>query len=173
MAILSSRPVTSYTESLLNVSRERQGPDGNPILQNGLPNDGGTLFVEDGLGVKSGLKLGSGLCECTDPITEEGILNVRSADRTYVKTLDFSNLVTSVTVAVTSINETVQGYYSELLRNQSSTAISVEELDLRVGTVETAMETLLLRDNQSLQNEITILKAEITALKTRVESLEN
>lgn len=84
-----------YAGGLLNVSKQEQSPTGEILAQNGFPSDGSTIFVEDGSGQKSGLKLGLSLSECLEPTTLSGIVNVSYADRTYAKIKDLKIFATA------------------------------------------------------------------------------
>lgn len=95
MSDFRGRFIEDYAGGLLNVSKQEQSPTGEILAQNGFPSDGTTLFVEDGTGVKSGIKLGVSLAECLEPTTLSGIVNVSYADRTYAKIKDLKILATA------------------------------------------------------------------------------
>lgn len=106
MADLRTRFLEDYAGGLLNVARQEISSTGEVLAQDGFV-DNITLFVEDGRGVKSGLRLGSSLAECVDPTTPSGILNVRSADRTYAKIRDLKIFSTAVASAQAALSESV------------------------------------------------------------------
>lgn len=95
MSDFRGRFLEDYAGGLLNVSKQEQSPTGEILAQNGLPSDGTTIFVEDGTGVKSGLKLGVSLAECLEPTTESGIVNVSFANRTYAQIKDLKIFATA------------------------------------------------------------------------------
>ena len=89
---------------ILNVSTTSQ-----PLSTGFLPN-GTSVFVEDGNGVKSGLKLGVEIAEVIEPTTKQGITNVSFCDRTYASISDVKLLSTALEVyreEVTNNLETV------------------------------------------------------------------
>ena len=93
---------------MLNISRQEVSTTGEVLSQDGLTSEG-TLFVEDGSGVKSGLRLGVSLAECVDPTTETGVVNVRYGDRTYAKIRDlkiFTSAIASAQAALSDASST-------------------------------------------------------------------
>jgi DNA repair exonuclease SbcCD ATPase subunit len=136
MADLRTRFIEDYAGGLLNVARQEFSSSGEVASQDGLPTDGGTLFVEDGTGTKSGLKLGVSLAEVLDPTTEEGCVNVRFADRTYAKLRDLKLFTTAIASAQAALSEA------------SSTSISNLETTLQL--LETDISSL----QQSIQTDI-------------------
>ena len=108
MADLRSKFIEDYAGGLLNVSRQELASTGEVLSQDGLLADA-SLFVEDGAGVKSGLKLGAAICEVVDPTTSEGAVNVRYADRTYASVRDlkiFSTAIASAQAALADASST-------------------------------------------------------------------
>ena len=95
MADLRSKFIEDYAGGLLNVSRQELASTGEVLSQDGLLSDA-ALFVEDGAGVKSGLKLGASICEVVDPTTDEGVINVRYANRTYASVRDLKIFSTAI-----------------------------------------------------------------------------
>ena len=95
MADLRSKFIEDYAGGLLNVSRQELASTGEVLSQDGLLSDT-ALFVEDGAGVKSGLKLGASICEVVDPTTDEGVVNVRYANRTYASIRDLKIFSTAI-----------------------------------------------------------------------------
>lgn len=106
MADLRSRFIEDYAGGLLNVSRQELATNGEILSQDGFLTDS-TIFVEDGVGVKSGLKLGIGLAESVDPTTTNGIVNVRYADRTYTKIRDTKIFATAIASSQAALSEAV------------------------------------------------------------------
>ena len=104
MADLRTRYIEDYAGGLLNIARQELSSTGEVLAQDGFV-DGLTLFVEDGRGVKSGLRLGNSVAECIDPVTETGVLNVRTADRTYAKVRDLKAFATAVASAQGALTE--------------------------------------------------------------------
>lgn len=95
MADLRSKFIEDYAGGLLNISRQELASTGEVLSQDGLLADA-SLFVEDGSGVKSGLKLGASICEVVDPTTDEGVVNVRYANRTYSSVRDLKIFSTAL-----------------------------------------------------------------------------
>jgi hypothetical protein len=106
MADLRARFIEDYAGGLLNVSRQSLSSTGEVLAQDGFLSDD-TLFVEDGRGVKSGLRLGSALAESIDPVTDTGVVNVRYADRTYAKIRDLKTFSTALASAQAALSESV------------------------------------------------------------------
>lgn len=113
MADLRTRFLEDYAGGLLNVARQEISSTGEVLAQDGFV-DNLTFFVEDGRGVKSGLRLGASLAECTDPFTETGVLNVRTADRTYAKIRDLKIFSTAVASAQAALSESVADSFTNL-----------------------------------------------------------
>lgn len=149
MADLRSKFIEDYAGGLLNVSRQELASTGEVLSQDGLLSNA-TLFVEDGTGVKSGLKLGASLCEVVDPTTEQGVINVRYADRTYASVRDlkiFSSAIASAQAA---------------LADATSTSIT---------NLENAFQ--LLEDSQAtLENAITVRSATVDEKLSRLSELD-
>lgn len=130
MADLRTRFIEDYAGGLLNVARQELSSTGEVLAQDGFPAEG-TLFVEDGRGVKSGLRLGAGLVESVDPVTETGVLNVRSADRTYAKIRDLKLFATAVASAQAALSQSV----TEALTNLES-AFDTLDSDVQAAGVQ-------------------------------------
>lgn len=149
MADLRSKFIEDYAGGLLNVSRQELASTGEVLSQDGLLSNA-TLFVEDGTGVKSGLKLGASLCEVVDPTTDQGVINVRYADRTYASVRDlkiFSSAIASAQAA---------------LADATSTSIT---------NLENAFQ--LLEDSQTtLENAITVRSATVDEKLSRLSELD-
>lgn len=113
MADLRSRFIEDYAGGLLNIARQELSTTGEVLVQDGLVSEG-TLFVEDGSGTKSGLKLGVSLAEVVDPTTETGVVNVRYADRTYAKIRDLKIFSTAIASAQAALSEATTTSISNL-----------------------------------------------------------
>jgi len=113
MADLRTRFIEDYAGGLLNIARQELSSTGEVLAQDGFV-EGTSLFVEDGRGVKSGLRLGTSLAECIDPVTETGILNVRTADRTYAKIRDLKSFATAVASAQGALSDSVAEGFTNL-----------------------------------------------------------
>jgi len=150
VADLRTRFIEDYAGGLLNIARQELSSTGEVLAQDGFV-DGTSLFVEDGRGVKSGLRLGAGVAECVDPTTEIGILNVRTADRTYAKIRDLKSFATAVASAQGALSDSV----AETLTN-----------------LENAFESLE-SDLQSSIEQINTLRDVVSELSERVSTLEN
>lgn len=127
MADLRSKFIEDYAGGLLNVSRQELSSTGEVLSQDGFLSDA-TLFVEDGSGSKSGLKLGASLCEVVDPTTSQGAVNVRYADRTYASTRDLKIFSTAIASAQAALSD--------------ATATSITNLENAFQLLETAQDTL-------------------------------
>jgi hypothetical protein len=160
MADLRARFIEDYAGGLLNISRQELSTTGEVLSQDGLTSEG-TIFVEDGSGVKSGLKLGVSLAEAVDPTTEAGVVNVRYADRTYAKIRDLKIFTTAIASAQSALSEA------------TSTALSNLEnaFELLEDDISSLEQTLLNNVNQDqekiqelvvVQNESTLRLNELT-----------
>ena len=127
MADLRSKFIEDYAGGLLNVSRQELSSTGEVLSQDGFLSDA-TLFVEDGSGTKSGLKLGTTLCEVVDPTTPQGAINVRYADRTYASTRDLKIFSTAIASAQAALSD--------------ATATSITNLENAFQLLETTQDTL-------------------------------
>jgi hypothetical protein len=121
VADLRSRFIEDYAGGLLNVARQDLSSTGEVLAQDGFV-DNLTYFVEDGRGVKSGLRLGASLVESVDPTSELGVLNVRTADRTYAKIRELKIFATAVASAQGALSQSV----SESFLNLESAFESLE-----------------------------------------------
>lgn len=154
MADLRSRFIEDYAGGLLNIARQEISSTGEVLAQDGFV-DSLTLFVEDGRGVKSGLRLGSALAECVDPTTETGLLNVRTADRTYAKIRDLKIFSTAVASAQAALSEAV----SESLTN----------LEGAFESLENDVQVYRARGNESIDG----VNQSISSLSDRVAEQES
>lgn len=174
MADLRSRFIEDYAGGLLNIARQELSTTGEVLAQDGLTSEG-TLFVEDGTGTKSGLKLGVSLAEVIDPTTELGIVNVRFADRTYAKIRDLKIFSTAIASAQAALSEATSVSISNL-----ETALQLIEDD--ISTVEQNFQRNLSEGQQQLQTlsltqraleeKVTTAVVSVSNLEQRVKSLE-
>lgn len=153
MADLRTRYLEDYAGGLLNIARQEISSTGEVLAQDGFVDDL-TLFVEDGRGVKSGLRLGSSLAECIDPTTETGVLNVRTADRTYAQIRDLKVFSTAVASAQAALSESVSG--------------SIINLEQAFESLENDVQVYKDRSDQSVET----VSQSVSALTTRVSTLE-
>ncbi len=174
MADLRSRFIEDYAGGLLNISRQEISTTGEVLAQDGLTSDG-TLFVEDGSGTKSGLKLGVSLAEAIDPTTEMGVVNVRYADRTYAKVRDLKIFSTAIASAQAALSEASSTSISNL-------EITVQLLEDDITTPEQNFQESLTSESRQLQelsltqkemrDSLTSTRASLLTLEGRVSALE-
>jgi hypothetical protein len=179
MADLRKRFIEDYAGGLLNVARQELSTTGEVLAQDGLTSEN-TLFVEDGSGTKTGLKLGVSLAEAVDPTTETGVVNVRFADRTYAKLRDLKIFSTAIASAQAALSEAASVSISNL-----ETTLQLLEDD--ISTVEQNFQQNLVTSQEQLQNltltqrdleqksaetdvEIAQLGSRVTKLESPVES---
>lgn len=188
MADLRSRFIEDYAGGLLNVSRQELASTGEVLSQDGLLSDS-TLFVEDGSGTKSGLLLGTSLCEVVDPTTDQGAVNVRFANRTYAGIRDlkiFSTAIASAQAALadassSSITNLENAF--ELLEDSVSTIANSfnsrsELVDSKLSRIDdlTKLETSLtevIAEQVALSNKTQINAASIGEVEKRVKKVSN
>lgn len=166
MADLRSRFIEDYAGGLLNISRQELTSTGEVLSQDGLLSNA-SLFIEDGTGTKSGLKLGVATVEAVDPTTEEGVVNVRYADRTYASIRDLKIFSTAVASAQAALSDAATSSISNL-----ENAFLLLEESQRTG--EAGVETRLSVFEDSLDEIKTIVGSNTggQTLDIRVESLE-
>lgn len=164
MADLRSRFIEDYAGGLLNVSRQELASNGEVLSQDGFLTDS-TIYVEDGVGTKSGLRLGVGLAEVVDPTTQTGIVNVRYADRTYTKIRDTKIFTTAIASAQAALAESV----TESLTNIESAIDYLEIFDSQSDTRISALEA----GYTDLTTLITSNKDGLTTLRTDLEDKIN
>lgn len=174
MADLRFRYIEDYAGGLLNISRQEISTTGEVLSQDGLTTEG-TIFVEDGSGVKSGLKLGVSLAEAVDPTTEMGIVNVRYGDRTYAKVRDLRIFTTAIASAQSALSEATSTSISNL-----ETAFQLLEDD--INSLEENLQSNISNEREKIQ-ELTINQnqlvdrvddhdTDIQTLASRVAALE-
>ena len=162
MADLRKRFIEDYAGGLLNVARQELSTTGEVLAQDGLTSEN-TLFVEDGSGTKTGLKLGVSLAEAVDPTTETGVVNVRFADRTYAKLRDLKIFSTAIASAQAALSEAASVSISNL-----ETTLQLLEDD--ISTVEQNFQQNLVTSQEQLQNlTLTQRDLEQKSAKTNVE----
>ena len=152
----------------MNVSRQEFSTSGEVASQDGLPTDGGTLFVEDGTGTKSGLRLGAGLVEAVDPTTEASCVNVRFADKTYAKLRDLKLFTTAIASAQAALSEAT----STSITNLETT---LELLETDISSLQQSIQTDIYDTRGKLEELITItsdLKSRISALEQAVTEIK-
>ncbi len=166
MADLRSRFIEDYAGGLLNISRQELTSTGEVLSQDGLLSNA-SLFVEDGSGTKSGLKLGIAIVESVDPTTEEGVVNVRYADRTYASIRDLKIFSTAVASAQAALSDAATSSISNL----ENAFLLLEESQ---RTSEAGVETRLSVFEDSLDQVRTIVGSNTggQTLDARVDSLE-
>jgi hypothetical protein len=181
MADLRSRFIEDYAGGLLNISRQEVSTTGEVLSQDGLTTEG-TIFVEDGSGVKSGLKLGISLVEVVDPTTEMGAINVRYGDRTYAKIRDLRIFTTAIASAQSALSEATSVSISNLetafqlleddvnsLGENLQSNISSEQEKIQELSV---VQSELLDKNSSQDTEIQTLSARVTVLEKAVVKID-
>jgi hypothetical protein len=175
MADLRSRFIEDYAGGLLNISRQEFSTSGEVASQDGLSTDGKTLFVEDGTGTKSGLRLGASLAEVVDPTTETSCVNVRFADKTYAKLRDLKLFTTAIASAQAALSEATSTSISNL-------ETTLELLETDISSLQQSIQTDVYDTRNKLEDLITatgILVTKVSTLEqtvldltTRVVALE-
>lgn len=143
MADLRKRFIEDYAGGLLNIARQELSTTGEVLAQDGLTSEG-TLFVEDGTGTKSGLRLGVSLAEVVDPTTEQGAVNVRYSDRTYAKIRDLKIFSTAIASAQAALSEATTVSISNI-----ETTLQLLEDD--INTIEQNFQQNVADSQQQLQ----------------------
>lgn len=174
MADLRARFVEDYAGGLLNVARQELSSTGEVLAQDGFV-DNFTLFVEDGRGVKSGLRLGSGLAECVDPTTETGLLNVRTADRTYAKVRDLKTFATALASAQGALSESVADAITSVENAFDSLELSLQSLQNQFTLYSDTTSSQIGEINTNLnsfQSSISQINTDLSSVTSRVLSVE-
>lgn len=176
MADLRTRFIEDYAGGLLNVARQELSSTGEVLAQDGFV-DNLTLFVEDGRGVKSGLRLGSSLVECIDPVTEAGVLNVRTADRTYAKMRELKLFATAVASAQAALSDSVASSLQNLEGAFESLENDLDRYDTQLGQVTDRIDSQLenISADLSLLNTTTVpgINTGIQSVSDRVSTIES
>lgn len=174
MADLRFRFIEDYAGGLLNISRQEISTTGEVLSQDGLTTEG-TVFVEDGSGVKSGLKLGVSLAEVVDPTTESGVVNVRFADRTYAKIRDLKIFTTAIASAQSALSEATSTSISNLeiaFQLLEDDINSLEEnFQSNITSEREKIQELTINQN-SLSDKLSSQETGLETLKSRVSALE-
>lgn len=168
MADLRSRFIEDYAGGLLNIARQELSTTGEVLAQDGLTSEG-TLFVEDGSGTKSGLKLGVSLAEAIDPTTEMGIVNVRYADRTFAKIRDLKIFSTAIASAQAALAEATSTSISNL-------EITLQLLEDDITSLGENFQQNLVKNQEQLQATDLVQKdllEKVQELTVESESLDN
>lgn len=174
MADLRKRFIEDYAGGLLNVARQELSTTGEVLAQDGLTSEG-ALFVEDGTGTKTGLKLGVSLAEAIDPTTELGVVNVRFADRTYAKIRDLKIFSTAIASAQAALSEATSTSLSnvettlQLLEDDINTVEQNFQQNFTQGQEQLQTVSLTQR---SLEEKVTVNEVEVQNLGSRVAALE-
>jgi hypothetical protein len=178
VADLRTRFIEDYAGGLLNISRQELSSTGEVLAQDGFV-EGTSLFVEDGRGVKSGLRLGSSIVECVDPTTEIGVLNVRSADRTYAKVKDLKTFITAVASAqgalsqsvadsVTNLEEAFQSLESDVQGYSSLSNQNAEESSRLIDSLSVSVQSLVAKDAE-IDSQISDLSSTVVSFGRALE----
>lgn len=174
MADLRSRFLEDYAGGFLNVSRQELSTTGEVLSQDGFVSEG-TVYVEDGSGVKSGLLLGVGLAECVDPTTEQGLVNVRFADRTYAAIRDLKIFTTAISSAQYALADAVGKSTTNLEQAVQLLEDNVSALDENVREALTLnqqnIDTILIEQNR-LSEKANNIENDLNSLEQRVDTIE-
>lgn len=165
MADLRKRFIEDYAGGLLNIARQELSTTGEVLAQDGLTSEG-TLFVEDGTGTKSGLRLGVSLAEVVDPTTEQGAVNVRYSDRTYAKIRDLKIFSTAIASAQAALSEATTVSISNI-----ETTLQLLEDD--INTIEQNFQQNVADSQQQLQKVSLIQRSLTEAVDEKSVALEN
>ena len=175
MADLRKRFIEDYAGGLLNISRQEISTTGEVLSQDGLTTEG-TIFVEDGSGVKSGLKLGVSLAEVVDPTTEMGIVNARFADRTYAKVKDLRIFTTAIASAQSALSEATSTSISNLENAFQLLEDDINSLEENLqGNISNERERIqkLTINQNALSDVLSETQTNLSTLESRVKALEN
>lgn len=174
MADLRKRFLEDYAGGFLNVARQEISSAGEVLVQDGFTSQG-TLFVEDGAGVKSGLKLGVSLAEAIDPTTSQGIVNVRYADRTFAKIRDLKIFSTAIASAQAALSEatsvSITNLESSLQILEDSITANNQNVDNTVSSLSNTA-SLAINGVNELSDTVSTLSTNIQNLTNRVSTLE-
>jgi len=173
MADLRSKFIEDYAGGLLNVSRQELASTGEVLSQDGLLADA-SLFVEDGAGVKSGLKLGASLCEVVDPTTDEGVVNVRYANRTYASVRDLKIFSTAIASSQAALADASSSSITNLENAFQLLENSLDTLSTRFNSRNDIVDTEFkkLSEIETLSGKVTASEEEIKTLDSKIEALK-
>lgn len=167
MSDFRGRFLEDYAGGLLNVSKQEQSPTGEILAQNGFPSDGSSIFVEDGAGVKSGLKLGVSIAECLEPTTLSGIVNVSYADRTYAKIKDLKIFATATASTQAALSQATV----ESIQNLENAFANLEEKFNIISSNFTSLSTTF-NSKFSTQGSYVLVYNTYTLLKQDLQNLK-
>lgn len=174
MADLRKRFLEDYAGGFLNVARQEISSAGEVLVQDGFTSQG-ALFVEDGAGVKSGLKLGVSLAEAIDPTTPQGIVNVRYADRTFAKIRDLKIFSTAMASAQAALSEatsvSITNLESSLQILEDSITANNQNIDNTISSLSSTSALAISTVNE-LSSTVSTLSTDVQNLSNRVLSLE-
>jgi flagellin-like hook-associated protein FlgL len=175
MADLRTRFIEDYAGGLLNISRQEFSTTGEVASQDGLPTDGKSLYVEDGSGNKSGLKLGISLAEVVDPTTEEGCVNVRFADRTYAKQRDLKLLATSLASVQGALVDSVSASLTNLETGFQLLESDVSGIQNVVSTMADRVDSvsLIASDVTQIQTTLSTITSNISSINSQIQDILN
>jgi len=173
MADLRSKFIEDYAGGLLNVSRQELASTGEVLSQDGLLADA-SLFVEDGAGVKSGLKLGASICEVVDPTTDEGVVNVRYANRTYSSVRDLKIFSTAIASSQAALADASSSSITNLENAFQLLENSLDTLSSKFNSRNDIVDTELKKfaGEETLVDRIAASEEEIKTLDSKIEALK-
>ena len=174
MADLRSRFLEDYAGGMLNVARQELSTTGEVLVQDGFTSEG-TLFVEDGAGVKSGLRLGISLVEVVDPTTDTGVVNVRFADRTYAKVRDLKIFSTAIASAQAALADAASTSISNLETTVQLLEDTVDNIEQNFQQILSNTQDELSRVSEqqiTLTSQVETATVDVAQLDSRVTALE-
>ena len=172
MADLRSKFIEDYAGGLLNVSRQELASTGEVLSQDGLLSDT-ALFVEDGAGVKSGLKLGASICEVVDPTTDEGVINVRYANRTYASVRDLKIFSTAIASSQAALADASSSSITNLENAFQLLENSLDTLSSKFNTRNELVDAEFKKfgDLNTLSKRVADNEAGVSTVDSKVEAL--
>lgn len=172
MADLRSKFIEDYAGGLLNVSRQELASTGEVLSQDGLLSDT-ALFVEDGAGVKSGLKLGASICEVVDPTTDEGVINVRYANRTYASVRDLKIFSTAIASSQAALADASSSSITNLENAFQLLENNLDTLSSKFNTRNELVDAEFKKfgDLSTLSNRVADNEAGVLTVDSKVEAL--
>lgn len=163
------------------MSRQEISSTGEVLSQDGFVEDQ-TIFVEDGVGVKSGLKLGMSKAECVDPTSDLGVVNVRFADRTYTKLRDTKVFLTAIASSQAALSDAVTSSITNIENAIENLDISNLNMDRKISsidenlsryTTDTGERLRLLEEEIYKAQAVPALLETIALLTARITALED
>lgn len=172
MADLRSKFIEDYAGGLLNVSRQELASTGEVLSQDGLLSDT-ALFVEDGAGVKSGLKLGASICEVVDPTTDEGVVNVRYANRTYASIRDLKIFSTAIASSQAALADASSSSITNLENAFQLLENNLDTLSSKFNTRNELVDAEFKKfgDLSTLSKKVTDNEAGVLTVDSKIEAL--